>query len=42
MSDEWETTKRLNPADPADNKGFDLSKQYTNLEVYLIALTKMK
>lgn len=35
MDDTWEKTKGLNPADPKDQSGYKLSKQYTNLEVYL-------
>ena len=36
MPDEWETAHGLNPADPADGNGTNLSKVgYTNLEMYL-------
>ncbi len=35
IPDEWESKNHLNPKDNNDHKSFDLSKEYTNLEVYL-------
>lgn len=39
MPDDWEKAKGLNAA-KADNNGHQLSKEYTNLEVYINGLTK--
>ena len=33
--DEWEKKYNLNPNDPSDGAQYGLSKEYTNLEVYL-------
>ena len=38
MSDEWEKHNGLNPADPSDASTYKLSKNYTNIEVYLESL----
>ena len=38
MPDEWEKKNGLNPNDPADGTGYGLSKEYTNLEVYMNSL----
>lgn len=35
IPDEWESKMKLNPSDSSDASGFLLSKDYTNLEVYL-------
>jgi hypothetical protein len=35
MADTWETKRGLDPDDPEDRNGFDLSHRYTNLEIYL-------
>jgi hypothetical protein len=35
MSDEWEKRLGLNPADPSDAANYKLSKDYTNIEMYL-------
>lgn len=35
---EWETTNGLNPSDGSDGNKHNLSKEYTNLEVYLSSL----
>ncbi len=40
IPDEWEKSKGLNPADSADGAKYQLSKSYTNLEVYLNALVE--
>jgi len=40
MPDEWETKNKLNPLDASDANRFDLSKGYTNIEVYLNELVK--
>ncbi len=40
MPDEWEKRNGLNPADPADGAAYKLSKEYTNLEMYLNSLVK--
>jgi len=37
-SDEWETANGLNPNDGSDGNKYNLSKEYTNLEVYLNSL----
>lgn len=38
MPDEWEKKNNLNPNDPSDGAQYGLSKEYTNLEVYLNSL----
>ena len=38
MPDVWETANGLNPNDPADGTVYGLSKEYTNLEVYMNSL----
>lgn len=38
MADDWEISKRLDPNDPYDGNKFTLTKNFTNLEVYLQAL----
>lgn len=38
MPDEWEKKNNLNPNDPSDSAQYGLSKEYTNLEVYLNSL----
>lgn len=40
MPDDWETKNKLNPNDASDSNRFDLSKGYTNIEVYLNDLVK--
>lgn len=35
IPDEWEKKHNLNPNDPSDGAQYSLSKEYTNLEVYL-------
>ena len=40
MPDEWETKNKLNPNDASDGSRFDLSKGYTNIEVYLNEIVK--
>jgi pectate lyase len=40
MPDEWETKSGLNASNPADAMTYTLSKAYTNIEVYIIGLTK--
>jgi pectate lyase len=40
MPDEWEVKNGLNPADATDAAGFQLSKTFTNIEVYLNSLVK--
>ena len=35
IPDEWEKKYNLNPNDPSDGAQYGLSKEYTNLEVYL-------
>lgn len=40
IPDYWETQHKLNPADPMDAAGFSLSTSYTNIEVYINAITK--
>ncbi|HDR50573.1 MAG TPA: pectate lyase [Mariniphaga anaerophila] len=42
MPDAWEIEKGLDPSDPADANGYDLSSYYTNLEVYLNNLVNSK
>lgn len=38
MPDEWEIANHLNPKDSQDGSKYNLSKEYTNLEVYLNSL----
>lgn len=38
MPDEWEIENGLNPNDSSDGNKYELSKEYTNLEVYLNSL----
>ena len=38
MPDEWEKKNGLNPNDAADGAVYGLSKEYTNLEVYMNSL----
>jgi Pectate lyase len=40
MPDSWEKKHHLNPQDPSDGSIFGLSKDYTNVEVYLNSLVK--
>ena len=40
MPDEWEEKRKLNPSDKTDAVAFSLSKQFTNVEVYLNELAK--
>jgi hypothetical protein len=40
MPDAWETKYGLNPADANDAAGYKLSKEYTNIEMYLNELVK--
>lgn len=40
MPDKWEMANKLNPGDPTDRNNFTLSKEYTNLEVYLNSLVE--
>lgn len=40
MPDEWETAHGLNPADVLDGVKYNLSKEYTNVEVYLNSLVE--
>ncbi|MCJ8210831.1 pectate lyase [Mucilaginibacter sp. RS28] len=40
IPDDWEKQHGLNPANSADAAGYNLDKQYTNLEVYLNSLVK--
>ncbi len=42
MPDTWETKKGLNPNDASDGNKYSLSKEYTNLEVYLNQLVSDK
>ena len=39
MADRWEEQNGLDPTDPTDHSGYDLSESYTNLEDYLNSLT---
>lgn len=41
MPDEWETRHKLNMNDPSDGSLYTLSKEYTNLEVYLNGLASL-
>ncbi len=40
MPDKWEVANKLNPTDAKDRNNFTLSKDYTNLEVYLNSLVE--
>lgn len=40
MPDEWEISNGLDPNDASDSAGFQLHRDYTNLEVYLNSLVK--
>ncbi len=40
MPDSWENTKGLNSGNADDRNGYDLSSDFTNLEVYLNSLTE--
>ncbi len=40
MADRWECRHGLDPTDPDDRNGFDLSGRYTNLEIYLSQLAR--
>lgn len=40
IPDEWEIANGLNPNDPNDGKIFGLSRQYTNIELYLNSIIK--
>lgn len=40
MPDEWETANGLDPRNPADGASYNLSRSYTNLEVYLNSLVE--
>ena len=40
MPDEWENKNGLNANDASDASGYKLSKQYTNIEVYINSLVK--
>lgn len=40
MPDDWEVKNGLNPKDAADGAKYNLSKEYTNLEVYLNSLVE--
>lgn len=42
MPDDWETKNGLNPNDPADASQFKLSREYTNIEVYINSLLEQK
>ena len=42
MPDEWEIENGLNPNDAGDTAGYKLSKDYTNIEVYINGLVKNK
>ncbi len=39
MPDAWEKRHHLNPQDPSDGAAYTLSKEYTNIEVYLNSRT---
>lgn len=41
MPDRWEKKNQLNPNDPSDGNHYSISKQYTNVEVYLHSLIKL-
>lgn len=38
MPDDWERENGLDPTDPSDGNGLSLSKDYTNLEIYMNSL----
>lgn len=40
MSDAWEAANGLNPKSSADGVKYNLSKEYTNLEVYINSLVE--
>ena len=40
MPDSWEEKHGLNPADKSDAATYNLSKEYTNLEVYINSLVE--
>ncbi|QIU97473.1 pectate lyase [Bacteroides faecium] len=40
IPDSWETANKLNPNDPGDGVKYQLSTEYTNLEVYLNDIVK--
>lgn len=40
MPDSWEKQKGLNPADKSDAAKYNLSKEYTNLEIYINSLAE--
>lgn len=40
MPDEWEKEKGLDPNDPTDGAKYNLSKEYTNLEIYYNGLVE--
>jgi len=42
MPDDWEKKNGLNISDPSDAATYTLSKQYTNVEVYLNSLVSSK
>ena len=42
MPDEWEKKNKLNPSDASDAAAYKLSKQYTNIEVYINSLVHAK
>lgn len=42
MPDEWEKKRGLNPNDASDGVKYNLSKEYTNLEVYLNSLVAIQ
>jgi hypothetical protein len=40
MADPWECRMGLDPKEPKDRNRFDLSRRYTNLEIYLQHLVR--
>ena len=40
MPDDWEKAHGLNPNDGSDAKNYNLSPDYTNLEIYLNSLVQ--
>lgn len=40
MPDKWEKSHKLNPYDASDVNGFDLDKDYTNIEIYINSLVQ--
>jgi hypothetical protein len=38
MPDEWEKKNGLNPHEASDASGYKLSKNYTNIEMYINSL----